>query len=500
MRTARIYYAGRFVQGRFSISHISTDIIFTEVLLIATTRLMPLHVGRGSTIASTLAGSLDYVEDPGKTQDGEYISSYECDAKTADAEFLLSKSLYKNLTGRDQGDNNVIAYHVRQSFRPGEITPEEANRIGYELAMRFTKGKHAFVVCTHVDRHHIHSHIIWNSTALDCRSKFRNFIGSSFALRRVSDRLCLEHSLSVVENPKPSRGHYGRWLGDRQKPSFQSIIRLAIEEALDKKPTDFDAFLKLLEEQGIEVLRDKRLRFKAPGQKKPTRCDTLKGEYAESVLRERISGRQLSRTEQTIAAQPESFGLLIDVQKIIQSGKGPGYERWAKLFNLKQAAETLIYLQEHELDNYSLLSEKAAEASARSNALTERVKELDHVLTANANLQKQIVNYSKTREVYSAYRQAGYSRKFLSEHAGEMELHKTAKQTFDKLGLTKLPTVKALRSDYAEQLALKKKAYAEYKTARSDMRELLNAKLNVDVLLGLETNRQTQRGDDAQHR
>ena len=139
---------------------------------------MPLHVGRGSTIASTLAGSLDYVEDPGKTQDSEFISSYECDAKTADAEFLLSKSLYKNLTGRDQGDNNVIAYHVRQSFRPGEITPEEANRIGYELAMRFTKGKHAFVVCTHVDRHHIHSHIIWNSTTLDCRGKFRNFIGS----------------------------------------------------------------------------------------------------------------------------------------------------------------------------------------------------------------------------------------------------------------------------------------------------------------------------------
>ena len=231
---------------------------------------------------------------------------------------------------------------------------------------------------------------------------------------------------------------------------------------------------------------------------KPTRCDTLKGEYTESALRERIS-----RTELSVNTQTESFGLLIDVQRVIRSGKGPGYERWAKLFNLKQAAETLIYLQEHGLDNYSLLSDTVSEASARSNALSERAKELDHVLTANANLQKQIVNYSKTREVYAAYRRAGYSRKFLSEHAGEIQLHKTAKRTFDDLGLTKLPTVKALRADYAEQLALKKEAYAEYKTARSDIRALLNAKRNVDVLLGLdvdEPNRQTQRGDGGQHR
>ena len=130
---------------------------------------MALHVGAGRSVARALKDSVDYLENPLKTDNGEWISSYECDAKTADTEFLLSKRKYTALTGRDQGKRDVIAYHLRQSFKPGEVTPEEANRIGYELAMRFTKGKYAFIVCTHTDKAHIHSHIIWNSTALDCK-------------------------------------------------------------------------------------------------------------------------------------------------------------------------------------------------------------------------------------------------------------------------------------------------------------------------------------------
>ena len=140
----------------------------------ATTRIIPMHVNKGKTIAQCLTERTDYAKNPDKTEDGEYISAYACDAKTADSEFLLSKRQYRQLTGREQA-SDVIAYQIRQSFKPGEATPEEANRIGYEFAKRFTKGDHAFIVCTHTDKKHIHNHIIWNSTTLDCTRKFRNF-------------------------------------------------------------------------------------------------------------------------------------------------------------------------------------------------------------------------------------------------------------------------------------------------------------------------------------
>lgn len=175
------------------------------------------------------------------------------------AEFLLAKASYKAMTGREQKKGeDVLCYQIRQSFYPGEITPEEANRVSYELAMRWTKGRHAFIVTTHTDKEHIHSHIYYNSTTLDCSRKFRNFWGSSFALRRLSDRLCLENGLSIVENPKPrSKGkfrNYGEWLAGRKRPlTYQDRLRAAIDTALAKRPADFPEFLSLMEQAGYEV-------------------------------------------------------------------------------------------------------------------------------------------------------------------------------------------------------------------------------------------------------
>ena len=175
------------------------------------------HISKGETVARSLKDRFDYGQNPDKTQDGELISSYECDYMTADAEFLLAKAKYKAATGREQRrDADVLCYQIRQSFKPGEITPEEANRVGYETAMRWTKGNHAFFVATHTDRQHIHNHIYYNSTTLDCSRKYRDFFRSAAALRRLSDRVCLEHDLSVIADPKlHSKGrflHYGQWL------------------------------------------------------------------------------------------------------------------------------------------------------------------------------------------------------------------------------------------------------------------------------------------------
>lgn len=214
---------------------------------------MQRHAGEGETIAEAIRDCLDYGKDPEKTESGKYISAYECDPATVADEFLLAKASYAAMTGREQKkENDVLCYQIRQSFYPGEITPKEANRIGYELAMRWTKGRHAFIVTTHTDKQHIHCHIYYNSTILDCTRKFRNFWGSSFALRRLSDRLCLENGLSIVENPKPrSKGkyrNYGEWQKDRKGPlSYQDRLRLAIDTALAERPADLDEFLALLD-------------------------------------------------------------------------------------------------------------------------------------------------------------------------------------------------------------------------------------------------------------
>ena len=257
----------------------------------ATTRLMPLHVGKGRDISTAIADIIDYVENPQKTDFGKFIYGYECDTRVADAEFLLSKRQYFNQTGRSQGADDVIAYHLRQAFKPGEVTPEEANQIGRELALKLTKGSHAFVVCTHIDKHHVHNHIIINSTTLDCQKKFRNFWGSTWAIQRMNDKLCLEHGLSIVAVSKPSRDHYGTWLGSKKQPSYQEQIRRAIDAALEEKPKDFEELLEKLAAAGIEVNRErKHLRFRVPGQENYTRCDTLKGDYTEQAIRERIAG------------------------------------------------------------------------------------------------------------------------------------------------------------------------------------------------------------------
>ncbi len=460
----------------------------------ATTRIMALHTGKGRSVAKALRDVTDYMGNPLKTEGGELISSYECDAKTADSEFLLSKARYFSNTGRNQKQHDVIAYHLRQSFKPDEITPEDANRIGYELALRFTKGRHAFIVCTHTDRAHVHNHVVWNSTSLDEKRKFRNFHFSAFALRRLSDTLCVENGLSIIENPGPSPGRdYARHMypGGRP-PSHRELLRAAIDAALNQAPANFEEFLSLMRSAGYSI-NTKRMHttFLLPGWKQPVRMDTLKGEHTESAVRERIDSHDARSSGGKVYAVPEPQckpGLLIDIQSKIQQGKGPGYERWAKVFNLKQAAQTLLFLQEHGVDSYDALTEKAAASTARFNDLSSRIKASEAALKANAELQKHIVNYSKTRKTYEDYRKAGYSKKFRAEHESDIILHQSAKKAFDELGYNRekrLPTIKTLRAEYAAALEEKKKAYAGYREVKVEMRALLIASENVNRLLNI---------------
>ena len=466
----------------------------------ATTRIMPLHVGKGRTESRAISDIIDYVANPQKTDNGKLITGYACDSRTADAEFLLAKRQYIAATGRVRGTDDVIAYHVRQSFRPGEITPEEANRLGVEFAKRFTKGNHAFVVCTHIDKSHIHNHIIWSSVSLEYDRKFRNFWGSTKAVRRLSDTICIENGLSIVENPKLHGKSYNKWLGDQAKPSHRELLRVMIDRALEQNPADFDALLKLLSEMGCEVSRrGKAIRLKAPGWKNVARMDDKLGAgYSEAEIRAVLAGEKqhTPRKKNVVQPEPPKVNLLVDIQAKLQAGKGAGYARWAKVFNLKQMAQTMNYLSEHNLLEYAVLEEKAAAATAHHNELSAQIKAAEKRMAEIAVLRTHIVNYAKTREVYVAYRKAGYSKKFREEHEEEILLHQAAKNAFDEMGVKKLPKVKELQTEYAKLLEEKKKTYAEYRRSREEMRELLTAKANVDRVLKMEVEQDVEKEKD----
>ena len=449
----------------------------------ATTRIISMHVGKGQTIAQMLKRSTEYGKNPKKTEQGDLIKAYACDPHTVDAEFLFSKRQYTAATGREP-DNDVIIYQVRQSFKPGEITPEEANKVGYEFAERFLNGKHAFLVCTHTDKKHIHNHIYWNAITLDCTHKFRDFLGSGRAVARLSDAICTEHHLSVITNPKRRVNHYGKWLGDRAELTHRDLLRALIDNALVQEPADFDALLKLLMENGCEVKRrGKTISLCHPSKPGFIRLSSMPG-YTEAELRSVLAGEKEHEPIQKRPQATEKMGtLLIDIEAKLQAGKGAGYERWAKVFNLKQMAQTYNYLREHDLLNYEELSAKTDDATTRFHALSAKIKASERRMAEIAVLRTHIVNYAKTRDVYVAYRKAGYSQKYRAEHETDILLHQAAKEAFNELGAKKLPTIKSLQEEYAKLLAEKKAAYAEYRTIRGEMRELLIHKQNVDRML-----------------
>ena len=453
----------------------------------ATTRIMPLHIGKGRTESQAISDIIDYVANPQKTDNGKLITGYGCDSRTADAEFLLAKRQYIAATGRVRGADDVIAYHVRQSFKPGEITPEEANRLGVEFAKRFTKGNHAFVVCTHIDKSHIHNHIIWSAVNADCDRKFRNFWGSTRAVRRLSDTICIENGYSIVADPKGKGQTYDKWLENQKKPPHREQICYAIDEALAQKPQSFEELLELLRQSGYQIKDGKVPSLLGTDQKRSIRMDILGENYTPDALRAIISGARShtpkKKRSMDISIKP-SGSLLIDIQAKLQAGKGAGYARWAKNFNLKQLSQTLIYLEENNLLDRCVLEERTAAVTAQYHTLSTKMKSAEQRMAEIKVLQQHIINYAKTRDTYVAYRKAGYSKKFLSEHESEIILHKAAKQFFDEQGLKKLPTVKSLQAEYAQLLSEKKAMYAEYQQARDDMRSLQTAKANVDRILG----------------
>lgn len=351
----------------------------------ATTRLIALHLNKGKTLAACLKERIGYARNGDKTEDEKHVSYYNCSPDTVMQEFMLSKGQYERTHARNY-QSDVIAYQIRQSFKPGEITPEEANQVGYETAMSFTKGAHAFIVATHVDKAHIHSHIIFNSTSIDGSRKFRDFKRSGLALQRVSDLICLQHGLSVI--------------------------------------------------------------------------------------RPRIS-------------------LLVDIQKKMSEGKGAGYERWAKKFNLKQMAETLIFLREKGIESYEELVSITDKKTEDYHELAASIRKYEARIDEIGALRKNIRDFARTRKVYEAYRESRFDNGFYESHREELTIYDAARKALDAAGIHKFPKISDLNREFDDLVRAKRAAYAQYREVKEDMKELQLARRNVEEFLSIS--RKTQR-------
>ena len=456
----------------------------------ATTRLISIRGSKAQSVIRSLTERTDYVKNPEKTENGALIYAYGCTPQLVAAEFALSKRLYAQRTGRKEP--GIIAYHIRQSFKPGEITPEDANRVGRELAERFLKGRHAYIVCTHVDKRHIHSHIIFNSTTLEGTAKFRNFLGSGRAIGRLSDLICIEHGLSVIANPQRyTHPTYGKWLGEKKPPSHRDVLRADIDAALARKPKSFDELLGLLRQSGWEVSAGAHITFRRDEQR-AIRLRSLGEGYSEAELRAVITGKATHNP----CSKRGRASLLIDIEAKLAAGKGGGYERWVKVFNVKQMAKTLLYLQEHGIKSRAELTARTDAASEKLAAAKERITALDTRIAEVNALRGHIISYAKTREVFAEYKALRYSHKYYADHADEIEQHREAKRYFNEHDLSRLPKVKDLNAEFSALVAEKRAAYAEYRAIRGEHRELLIHRHNVETFLGEEKSTTDRRARD----
>lgn len=456
-----------------------------------------MHHNKGKSLHKSLEARIKYVLNPAKTDGGKYVATFQCAAETADAEWALAHRQYRDRTHR-KSDQGVIAYQVRQSFAPGEVTPEEANQIGVEFGHRFLKDKYSFVVTTHVDCDHIHNHILWNAVSLDGDRKFRDFYLSGQAVGRLSNQICLEHQLSVITDPKHRGLNYGSWLGILKPKSQRELLREAIDAAIQKKPNSFDDLLTILEQDGWDVKCGKRISLKKESFSRFARLDMLGDGYDESSLRAIIDGkRKPAKTKsKPCVIRDKRIGLLIDIRAAMDSGKGPGFEYWAKKENLKRAAKSVRMLEARGALSSADIATVISSAQQNESVSLEQCHEIDRQIQQLRALRQHIFDYSRTRKVAEAYRTSGYSKQYAAEHKEELRCYRDAKKAFDRLGHNRLPRIAELQEREHELIVEKQKCYTTYRRMKAESKQLQEARANVESILNCSVLRGLQGNHD----
>ena len=440
-------------------------------------------------IKSTLSKALDYIENPDKTDGKMLISSFGCSYETADIEFgyTLSQAL-------DKGNN--LAFHLIQSFAPGEVDYEKAHEIGKQLADAVTKGQHEYVVTTHIDKGHIHNHVIFCAVNFVDHHKYNSNKRSYYGIRNMSDKLCRENGLSVVVPGKGSKGKsYAEYQAEKTGTSWKGKLKIAVD-ALIPQVSSFEELLTRLQAAGYEIKPGKYVSCRAPGQERFTRLKTLGADYTEEAIRERIAGRRAKAAK--APREQRGVSLLIDIENSIKAAQSKGYEQWAKIHNLKQAAKTMNFLTEHKIEQYADLVSRIEEMAAESGQAADALKNAEKRLADMAVLIKNVSTYQKTKPVYDAYRKARNREKYRAGQEQAIILHEAAARSLKAAGIAKLPNLAALQSEYEALQAQKEALYADYGKLKKKVREYDIIKQNIDSILQAEKQpereKETERG------
>ena len=438
-------------------------------------------------IKSTLSKALAYIQNPAKTEEKMLVSSFGCSYETADIEFAytLSQALEKG---------NNLAHHLMQSFEPGEVSYEKAHEIGRQLADAVTKGQYEYVLTTHIDKGHIHNHVIFCAVNFIDHRKYNSNKRSYYGIRNISDRLCRENGLSVVVPGRGSKGKsYAEYQAEKTGTSWKGKLKIAVD-ALIPQVSSFEELLTRLQAAGYEIKPGKYVSCRAPGQERFTRLKTLGADYTEEAIRERIAGRRAKAAK--APREQRGVSLLIDIENSIKAAQSKGYEQWAKIHNLKQAAKTMNFLTEHKIEQYADLVSRIEEMAAESGQAADALKDAEKRLADMAVLIKNVSTYQKTKPVYDAYRKARNREKYRAGQEQAIILHEAAARSLKAAGIAKLPNLAALQSEYEALQAQKEALYADYGKLKKKVREYDIIKQNIDSILQADRQPEREKGTE----
>ena len=434
-----------------------------------------MAVTKTHPIKSTLKAAIDYICNPDKTDGKLLVSAYGCAAETADIEFAWTRRHAIN-----KGTN--LGRHLIQAFEPGEVSPEEAHEIGMQLAKEILGGKYEFVLTTHIDKDHVHNHIIFNAVSFADHKHYHSNKRSYHDIRRVSDRLCKEHGLSVVVPGQDKGKSYIEHQAERNGTSYKAKLKAVIDRLI---PTckDFEDLLARLQREGYEIKRGKYISCRASDQERFTRMKTLGIDYTEEAITARIAGA--SRPSRQPKQRDGRISLLIDIQNNIKAQQSAGFTHWAKLNNLKQAAKTMNFLTEHGISSYGELESRLTSLTERRDTTHTSIKDTERRMADLSLVMKHAATYRQLRPVYDRYRQSRDKEKFLRGHESEIILFEAAVRELKKLGAVPVPSAERMKKELAALTEQKDQLLAEYRSARGEVQEYGTIRQNVDTILFL---------------
>ena len=437
-----------------------------------------MAVTKIKAIRGTLSKAIAYILNPEKTDEKLLVSSYGCASETAAREFEWTRKIAEQ---KGMNPVRIIARHVIQSFEIGEVTPELAHEIGKQFADEILGGKYEYVLTTHIDKDHVHNHLIFNAVDFVDYHAYKSYKRIYYDMREVSDRLCKENGLSVIP-PSQNKGMgYKEYTEAKRGTSWKQKLKQTIDR-LVITAKDYDDFLRLMQEAGYEIKTGKYISFRAEGQERFTRSKTIGENYTEERIKERIAGRTPRRSRKQTA--PKGISLIGDIQERIRLIDSKGYEYKAKLTILKEAARTLNYLTENNLLQYADLEKKVEDVHSSYDRTGKELKGVEARLREVQPLIKNISNYQRLKPVYDAFQKAKDKPGFKAKHEAELVIFEAARSTLLAMqGDEKLPSLKTLQAQQQRLLDEQQRLYDERAKLKKEVKQIETIKSNVDTFL-----------------